>query len=164
MAEQNKQSTEPAFQLNYATIILLLVIIIPLGYTIVANLQAPPPAPVITPAANNSSSQSSSQNSSNGTEAALKAVVDNPNYNSYTGLGLTYYQAGKYDDAIKAWEKALTYNPKSELAYNNIAAAYGALNKWDEEIDACEKALAINPKFDLARRNMEWAKGKKAGK
>jgi len=51
MSEPTKQSNpEPSFKLNYATVILLLVILIPFVYTVIVNLQKPEPAPQITPA------------------------------------------------------------------------------------------------------------------
>ncbi|MDB5284893.1 MAG: Tetratricopeptide 1 repeat-containing protein [Bacteroidota bacterium] len=153
--------TEPSFKLNYATVILVLVILIPLVYTIAVNLQSAAPAPVITPV---TITVQTPVTAGNAIENALKAVVDRPDFASYTNLGIAYYGAGKYEDAVKAWQKSLEYNPKSELAYNNIAAGYGALSNWDEEINACKKALEINPNFDLAKRNLAWATGKKAGK
>ncbi len=156
----NTNPVEPSFKLNYATLILLLVILIPLIYTVITNLQKPTPAPVITPATVNSSS-APAESSASTIEKALKSVADNPDFQSYLNLGLAYYGAAKYTESIQSWEKALKYNPKSDLAYNNIAAAYGAMNKWDEEIEACKKALAINPNLELAKRNMEWAIGMK---
>ena len=92
---------------------------------------------------------------------ALKAVADNPGAASYVQLGMVYYNQGQYEEGIKAWEKALKFNPNNEVAYNDIAAAYGAMHKWDAEISACQKALAINPNFDLAKRNLAWATSKK---
>jgi tetratricopeptide (TPR) repeat protein len=152
---RNTQESEPTFKLNYATVILLMVILIPVVYTVITNLQPKPASPEINAAPK--SAPVSSAAAASPLEPALKAVVDNPGFQSYLNLGLVYYGAAKYDESIKAWEKALEYNPKSDLAYNNIAAAYGAINKWDEEIAACQKALAINPNLDLAKRNLSWA-------
>lgn len=55
-------------------------------------------------------------------ELAKEALAKNPNddvllYN----LGVTSYQAGKYDDAKKYYEQAIRINPKSENAYLNMA-------------------------------------------
>ena len=162
--QPGQKSMEPAFTLNYATLILLLVILIPLVYTVAVNLQSPAPPPVITPSANSTSGQVQNTGTSSAVETAMKAVIDNPNFTSYTNLGIAYYGAAKYEDAVKAFQKSLEYNPKSDLAYNNIAAAYGALSDWDNEIAACKKALEINPNFDLAKRNLNWAMSKKVGK
>jgi tetratricopeptide (TPR) repeat protein len=94
-------------------------------------------------------------------DAAIKRVADKPDYDSYVNLGLVYYQSAKYEDAINAWNKAIGLNPKSAIAYNDIAAAYGAINKYDEEIKACEKALSIDPNMTLAKNNLNWAKSQK---
>ena len=153
-------TAEPSFRLNYATAILFLMILIPVVYTVVTNLEKATPPPVIIPAVN--SAPTPAANPTSVIETNLKAVADNPGFQSYLNLGLAYYNVARYEDGITAWKKALEYDPKSDLAYNNIAAAYGAMNKWDEEIAACEKALAINPNLDLAKRNMDWAKGMKA--
>jgi tetratricopeptide (TPR) repeat protein len=91
----------------------------------------------------------------------LKNVAKSPDVNSYLNLGLAYYNARLYDDAIKAWTKALEYDPQNALIYNNIGSAYGALNRPDEEINACTKAITIKPDFDLAKRNLNWAQQQK---
>jgi tetratricopeptide (TPR) repeat protein len=161
--EKNTDSTEPTFKLNYISAILLLVLLIPAGYTIWANLQSPPPPPEIpkaqipaqTPPANNTPTPQAE-------EAALKRIADKPDYDGYVNLGMVYYGSAKYEDAIKAWNKAIALNPKSAIAYNDIAAAYGAMSNWDEEIKACEKALSIDPNMTLAKNNMNWAKSQKS--
>lgn len=152
---EKESNTEPSFKLNYATAILVLVVLIPVIYTVITNLQKAPTPSIIAPATNSAPAQTSNQQS--GIEIALKAVADNPGFQTYLNLGLAYYNTSKYPESIEAWEKALKYNPQSDLAYNNIAAAYGAMNKWDEEIEACKKALAINPNLELAKRNLAWA-------
>jgi|ERR1043165_7769577 tetratricopeptide (TPR) repeat protein len=161
MSETQKVSqAEPSFKLNYITAILLLVILIPVVYTVVANLQRPEPAPQISPVKVDQSS-TPAQSSAGAIEAALKAVAAAPAYNTYINLGLAYYNAAQYPEAIKAWEKALEYNPKGELAYNNIAAAYGNMNNYDAEIEICKRALAINPNLEIAKRNLAWAESQK---
>ncbi len=153
MSEKEK-NTEPSFKLNYATAILLLVILIPLVYTVVVNLQKPEPVAQVTPA---ETVVAPPVNPASVIEAALQNANAKPGYDSYINLGLAYYNAAQYEPAIKAWEKALEYNPKGDLAYNNIAAAYGGMKNYDAEIEICNRALAINPNFDLARRNLAWA-------
>ncbi len=156
-----KESTvEPSFKLNYATVILLLVILIPVVYTVAVNLQKPAEAPVITPA-NRTTAPAATTTPEDAINAALKVVAEKPDYTAYINLGLAYYNNARYQESINAWEKALEYNPKGELAFNNIAAAYGNMNNYDAEIQICERALAINPNLDIAKRNMEWAKSMK---
>jgi tetratricopeptide (TPR) repeat protein len=163
MAEQSTEkqdNTEPSFKLNYISAILLLALLIPAVYTIVVNLQAPPPPPEITKE-QPQQAQAKSATDPSVIEAALKRVAEKPNFDSYINLGLVYYGALKYDDAIKAWNKAIELNPNSALAYNDVAAAYGAINNYDEEIKACEKALSIDPNMALAKNNLNWARSQK---
>jgi tetratricopeptide (TPR) repeat protein len=158
MSEKEK-SKEPGFELNYASAILILVILIPSIYTVIVNLEKPAPMPEITSAAIHSNAVP--VNPASAIDAALQAANDKPGYGTYINLGLAYYNSSKYTESIKAWEKALEYNPKGELAYNNIAAAYGNMNNYDAEIEICKRALAINPNLDLAKRNMAWAQSMK---
>jgi tetratricopeptide (TPR) repeat protein len=165
MAEEIKTETnnsEPSFKLNYISLILILVILIPAVYTIWANLQPATPAPDISKATQ-TQTPTAPPPTANGAalEAALKRVADKPDYDSYINLGIVYYQAAKYEDAIKTWNKAIELNPKSAVAYNDIAAAYGAINQYDEEIKACEKALSIDPTMTLAKNNLKWAQSQK---
>ena len=162
--EKKADNSEPSFKLNYISAILILVILIPAVYTIVANLQPAAPAPEIPKATQvPAQTQAPSNNAGNpvALDAALKRVADKPDFDSYVNLGMVYYNAAKYEDAIKAWNKSIELNPKSAVAYNDIAAAYGAINNYDEEIKACEKALSIDPNMTLAKNNLNWAKSQK---
>ena len=161
MSAKEKTIASP-FSFNLPTLILLLVVLIPVVYTVAANLQQPEPAPVITRVTNVAPTEALNLNAV--IETALKFTALNPNFDSYFKLGLAYYSAANYTESITAFQKALQYNAKSDLTYNNIAAAYGAINKWDEEIDASQKALAINPNFELAKRNLAWATKMKSKK
>jgi tetratricopeptide (TPR) repeat protein len=157
---EKETTAEPSFKLNFASLILLLVILIPVGYTIYANLQKPTPPPVINPAAQ-VSAPTPAASPADEINQALQAANAKPDYAAFINLGLAYYKAAMYRESITAWEKALEYNPQGELAFNNIAAAYGNMNDYDAEIKICERALAINPNLDIAKRNLEWAKSMK---
>jgi tetratricopeptide (TPR) repeat protein len=54
-------------------------------------------------------------------------------------------QSGKSDEAIKAYEKAIEFNPQNAYAWDNKGIALGRLNKSDEAIKAFDKAIEINP-------------------
>ena len=161
MSAKEKTIASP-FSFNLLTLILLLVVLIPVVYTVAANLQQAEPAPVITRVTNVAPTEALNPNEA--IETALKFTVTNPGFDTYFKLGLAYYNSANYTKSITAFQKALQYNAKSDLTYNNIAAAYGAINKWDEEIDASQKALAINPNFELAKRNLAWATKMKSSK
>ncbi len=61
--------------------------------------------------------------------------------------GLFQYNKGKYDDAIRAFDKAVKLNPRSAAAWNNKGIALKALNRYDEAITACEMALRLDPRY-----------------
>jgi tetratricopeptide (TPR) repeat protein len=147
---------ELSFSFGFASFALLMVLLIPVAYTVVINFGRETVIPEIKPTPKEV--QQPIVMGTSGLEAAIQLATDSPGYQSFLQLGLEYYNLGNYQESIEAWNKALTYNQRSELLYTNIGAAYGALKMWDEEIAACEKALTINPHFDLAKRNLNWAK------
>lgn len=113
-------------------------------------------------------------------ELAKEALAKNPNddvllYN----LGVTSFQAGKYDQARKYYEDAIRVNPKSENAYLNMAflklqpdqditnemnglglsaadnKKYEVLQKkkhgiYKDAMNDLEKVISINPENDAA--------------
>lgn len=60
-----------------------------------------------------------------------------------TGVSLTRSRA--YDNAIAAFEKALTFHPKMTDAYYNIASIYIAQKRYDEAYNTYVKIIALNP-------------------
>jgi len=63
---------------------------------------------------------------------------------------------------MAAARQALRLDPKSAVAWNNIAAADEGLKRWDDAIDAAKHALALQPDFQLARNNLAWSQQQKA--
>jgi protein O-mannosyl-transferase len=65
-----------------------------------------------------------------------------------------FYNAGDYQKSVEAAQAALTLQPDSAIAYNNICAGYNQLKQWDKAIEACGRALAIDPNYALAKNNL----------
>ena len=57
---------------------------------------------------------------------------------------------GKFNDAIKEYQKALEADPQNALAHKSLAALYYRQTKLDESIVEYEKAIEINPKYSDA--------------
>jgi tetratricopeptide (TPR) repeat protein len=57
--------------------------------------------------------------------------------------GLSLDGLGKYDEAIKWYDKDLAINPNNVDALNNKAVALYKLGKYDEDIKWYDEALAI---------------------
>ncbi len=62
---------------------------------------------------------------------------------SWYVLGRVRYSTGKYAAAVEAFEHALSIDPKSLKAENNLGLAFEGLNRTDEAIDAYRKAIAL---------------------
>ncbi len=60
---------------------------------------------------------------------------------------------GKYEEAIKCYDKVPETNPQYALAWNNKGAALSNLGKHDKAISCYEKAIEIDPQSALAWSN-----------
>lgn len=73
-----------------------------------------------------------------------KAVkVDRDFSEAYNNLGLAYEKAGRFNDAIDSYKKALSnlLYRTPEKAYYNLGMIYYRLGKYDEAIDAHKEAI-----------------------
>jgi tetratricopeptide (TPR) repeat protein len=85
---------------------------------------------------------------------------------SYLAEGLDDLHIGNYDQAIKAWQRALELNPKDALAANNIGSVYMTKKQPAIAISWFGKAIAMDPTLQIAKNNLAWARDElaKAGK
>jgi adenylate cyclase len=67
----------------------------------------------------------------------------------YRSLGISYFLARHYEEAIAACEKALNRNPDELLSHLFIAAAYSVSGREKEASTAVSRVLRLNPKFSL---------------
>jgi protein O-mannosyl-transferase len=79
----------------------------------------------------------------------------------YINESLELNRAGKFEASLAAAQQAVRLDPKSAVAWNNIAADDEVLHRWDAAIDAAQHALALQPDFQLARNNLAWAESQK---
>ena len=56
-------------------------------------------------------------------------------------LGIIYYEAGKYDEAIAEFKKAISVNPNSLRAYNGLGLVYSEQGKYDLAVRFYQKAI-----------------------
>ena len=64
---------------------------------------------------------------------------------AYYGLGLSYAGLEKYDNAIKAYRKAIQYNPNHAHIHAAFGAALSQLHRYNEALKAYKTALDIEP-------------------
>lgn len=97
-------------------------------------------------------------------EERIKALQDvvakMPSYENHIALGLELAAAKRNDEAIAAYTKATTINPKAPLAWNNLCAELNGQHRFGEALQYCEKAVQADPNFTLAKNNLEFAKAK----
>jgi tetratricopeptide (TPR) repeat protein len=71
--------------------------------------------------------------------------------------GNTFYQKGKYDEAIIAYESILKSNKQSAELYFNLGNCYYKLNKVAPAIYNFEKALLLKPNDSEIQNNLAFA-------
>ena len=79
-------------------------------------------------------------------------TVDRQNTKSLNGnakvlhlLGGTAYQAGKIDDAVKLFQKAIHKDPTKDEFFHDLGVALHALGRYGKAADAFQLALSICP-------------------
>jgi len=78
----------------------------------------------------------------------------------YFNLGDAYYKQKKYDEAMKAYQTALSKTKDKELkgkAFYNIGNSLLDDNKLKESIEAYKNSLKMNPKDEEAKYNLSYA-------
>jgi tetratricopeptide (TPR) repeat protein len=79
----------------------------------------------------------------------------NPTYaDGFNNLGVTLQAQGKLDEAIAAYNKALSLKPDYAAAYYNMGVTLQKQGKLDEAITAYNKALSSKPDYSNACNNM----------
>jgi tetratricopeptide (TPR) repeat protein len=63
----------------------------------------------------------------------------------------------KYNEAIKAYDKAIKINPHDSSSWYNKGNSLFNLNKYDDAIEAYNKAIEINPQNLYAWENKGFA-------
>jgi tetratricopeptide (TPR) repeat protein len=56
------------------------------------------------------------------------------------------YRSGKLDEAIAAYQQAITLDPKDAYPHNGLGIVYRALGRYDEAIAAYQQAITLDPK------------------
>jgi tetratricopeptide (TPR) repeat protein len=88
---------------------------------------------------------------------AQQALVHPPAQTAefWINLSLTQSQQGAYAESIESARHALTLDPRSAIAYNNIGAGYAAMQRWDEAVQNERQALKLNPNLAVAQNNLK---------
>jgi len=65
-------------------------------------------------------------------------------------MGNVLFYRGRWEEALKEWEKALQNGLQNAILYRNIGLSYSILtNEWAKAIEAYEKAIELSPKSQM---------------
>lgn len=93
--------------------------------------------------------------------ALEQAANSNPTFDNLLAYSIACIGANRPGKSIEPLKQAISLNPKSSVAYNNLGCAYTMLMQYQDGIDACTKALQIDTGFQLAKNNLKWASDEK---
>lgn len=65
----------------------------------------------------------------------------------YNAAGIEHRRAGRYDEAIREFKKAIVVHPLDEGLYYNLARALINKSAWQEAAEAIGDGLKVNPDF-----------------
>ena len=125
---------------------------------IIGTEQAKPAQPAAAQTAQTSSQPASS--ASSGSSNTRAAIVDDAKVKALTSLadqqptnakprvelGNLYFDAERYDDAIKWYEQAVKLQPKDENLSTDLGVCYYYTNQPDKAIARFDESLKLNPK------------------
>ncbi|HVG29330.1 MAG TPA: tetratricopeptide repeat protein [Pyrinomonadaceae bacterium] len=69
---------------------------------------------------------------------------------NYYKLGVKHGRAKQFDEAIKAFQQAIKYNPDYADAYYGLGRVYADAGRWGDAAEAYHQVLRIDPKDDEA--------------
>ena len=69
----------------------------------------------------------------------------NDSAGTFFSQGLIYYDQGRWQAAIKAFERAARAEPNYELAYFALGITYSRLEFWEKALASFTKAVALSP-------------------
>ncbi|MBT4485778.1 MAG: tetratricopeptide repeat protein [Candidatus Latescibacteria bacterium] len=72
----------------------------------------------------------------------------------YSSLGFAYDRAGKYNEAIQSYRKALSINPDYSRAYYNLGNTLSRLGRVEEAIASYREAIRAKPNYPEAYCNL----------
>lgn len=98
----------------------------------------------------------------NDAEVNFKKGVDKSpkNLQANFNLGDAYYKNKRYDEAIKAFQKALLTSKDKKFkskVYHNIGNSFLKKKKLKESIEAYKNALKLNPNDEQTKYNLSYA-------
>ena len=67
-----------------------------------------------------------------------------------TGIGLTFLELGRFDEAIVVGKKALRQKPSYVVTHHCLASAFAHLGRDAEAREAAARLLEVDPAFTIS--------------
>jgi Tfp pilus assembly protein PilF len=80
------------------------------------------------------------------------ALIEKPRY--LKNLGVVYVEVGKYEEAARQLEKALTIDSHDHLTHSDLGKVYAAQGKYEEAKRQLQKAIELQPKNPIYYENL----------
>jgi len=77
---------------------------------------------------------------------------------AWDNLGLARTRAGRYDEAVQCFDRALVLSSSRAKVYNNRGLAYAGMSRYDLAVGDYDRSLALDPRLDRAWNNRALAR------
>ncbi len=85
-------------------------------------------------------------------ESGLEDYINSAAY--WNSFGLTYYESGKYKDAIDAYKQAIKVDPDYTYAHLNLGVAYLKSHMQKNAVQALKRLISIDPGDAMVHYNI----------
>ena len=72
----------------------------------------------------------------------------------YYGLGLAYTGLERFEDAITAYQRSITYQPDWAYSHAALASAYANMHRYIEALDAYKVAVGLDPNDEMIHHQL----------
>ena len=92
-------------------------------------------------------------------ELSLRRAVnlDPASWRAWNAIGMLHDRAGRWDQAVEAYDRALALNTDSAMLYNNRGFSHLLRRAPEAAIADFDKALQLDPQLEAARENLRLA-------